>query len=751
MSDKSFNPYVGLRPFTEEENLLFFGRDEQTLELLQRLHSNRFVAVVGSSGSGKSSLIRAGLIPALKGGFLVENSSQWLVAVMKPGQNPMYNLAETILRQINYNIEAPEIQALVKRIKKEGVSALLNTIQPLRINKNANFFLLVDQFEELFRFSMKQTDASHKTEAIDFVNIILKLSEQKHIPFYVVLTMRSDFIGDCAQFFGLPEALNKSQYLVPRLNRLELKKVIEGPAKLYGGKFNTALTSRLINDLGKVKDELPLVQHALMRMWDYEVRVDKSGELDLEDYKQIGGIENALSVHADEALKELKPEEVSLAKSLFQALTTIDENGRKIRRPAQLSYLKKLTGASEDKLKTVINNFIKENRSFLVVGNIGDTGDKLIDISHESLIRHWKILNHWVEEENNAAVQYLGLCDAQLAYSENRKDLLSGKEFEITQEWFKTFEPSKIWAERFNTNFDEKYKDRFDESINYLSNSAKVYNKKKLNARRVKRFKKGILYTVITLLSLGTFYYFTRPITDQKAWDLAVSENTVGSYETYIDSYGKGEYATVAHDSIASLKFKKDLRAFWLEATTLNAVKGYENYLNFAATTRDADGKITGFSKLAKYVSIAQKKIDSLRNSESTTLLDDNAWKIAQSKNRVSSYLNYIKNEKVIGEYDMIAMVKLQEVGKTGFLYAGKANNEQIYEPVFDLIYRNGGEFKDDSMLRVNDIVRTLQNRRIYNDPAVRNESGNLVRQDSIYFVKSVFLQGNAVFVEIIY
>lgn len=743
MSNNSFNPYVGLRPFTDDENLLFFGRDEQTLGLLQRLHSNRFVAVVGSSGSGKSSLIRAGLIPALKGGFLVENSSQWLVAIMKPGQNPMYNLAETIIHQIDPKIETEEIQALVKRIKKEGVSAILDIIEPLRKTKNANFFLLVDQFEELFRFSMKQTDASYKTEAIDFVNIILKLSEQTSIPFYVVLTMRSDFIGDCSQFFGLPEALNKSQYLVPRLNRLELKKVIEGPAKLYGGKFNTALTSRLINDLGKVKDELPLVQHALMRMWDYETNTDKSGELDLEDYNQIGGIENALSKHADEALKELKPDEIPLAKALFQALTTIDENGRKIRRPAKLSDLKKLTNSNDEKLLGVINNFIKNNRSFLIVGKIGDSGDKLIDISHESLIRHWKSLNSWVDEESEAAIQYIRLCDAYLANKEDRKDLLSGREFEIAQEWYDKFKPNKLWASRYN--------DDFDEGMKYLSDSAKIYNIKARNSRRINRIKKGVIYTAITVLCLGVFYYFTRPITDQKAWDVAISENTIKSYEAYIDSYGKGEHASIAQDSIASLKFKRDLNSSWVEANALNAVKGYDNYLNLAATTRDSDGKITGFSKMAKNVELAQKRIDSLRNTESTTELDDTEWKEAEIENSVSSYLNYIRNEKLIGEYDMLAMVKLQDVGKTGYLYSGKVEGDQIYDPVFDLIYRNGGEFKEDSMLRVNDIVRALQNRRIYSNPTVTAASGDLIKQDNIYMVKSINLQGNAVFVEIIY
>lgn len=377
----------------------------------------------------------------------------------------------------------------------------MDIIEPLRKNKNSNFFLLVDQFEELFRFSLKQKDVSYQTEAIDFVNIILKLSEQKQIPFYVVLTMRSDFIGDCAQFFGLPEALNKSQYLVPRLNRLELKKVIEGPAKLYGGVFDTGLTSRVINDLGQVKDELPLVQHALMRIWEYENTINKSGKLDLEDYKQIGGIEKALSKHADEAMRELKPDEVPLAKALFQALTTIDENARKIRRPARLSELKELTQAREERLLGVINNFIKDNRSFLVIDNIGDSGDKLIDISHESLIRHWKSLNSWVDEESEAALQYIRLCDAYVANKENRKDLLSGREFEIAQEWYEKFKPNKLWASRYNYSFDEGMK--------YLSDSAKVYNIKKRNARRIKRIKKEPYIRVLLerLLAFSAIFF----------------------------------------------------------------------------------------------------------------------------------------------------------------------------------------------------------------------------------------------------
>ncbi|MFZ1291379.1 MAG: hypothetical protein WAR79_14890, partial [Melioribacteraceae bacterium] len=338
------NPYVGLRPFEVDESILFFGRNEQTLELLQKLHENHFIAVVGSSGSGKSSLLRAGLIPALKAGYLVDDSDNWLIFIMKPGQNPLYNLVETVLVELKHQPDSNSINTIVKQLKEVGAEVIFKLIEQSGNLKNASFFLLVDQFEELFRITMEQDNLAKNDEAIDFVNIILELAQQTAIPFYVVITMRSDFIGDCAQFFGLPESMNKSQYLVPRLNRVQLKAVIEGPAKLFGGKLEPSLTSRLINELSNVKDELPLLQHALMRMWDFETTVNKSGTIDLEDYQSIGGIEKALSNHADEALVGMSDEDLRITKIIFQSLTTIDENKRKIRRPVLLSKLIELTG-----------------------------------------------------------------------------------------------------------------------------------------------------------------------------------------------------------------------------------------------------------------------------------------------------------------------------------------------------------------------------------------------------------------------
>jgi len=497
-STNKANPYVGLRPFDTDESLLFFGRDDQTLELLQRLHEHSFVAVVGSSGSGKSSLLRAGLIPALAGGFLVNNNDRWKVAIMKPGQHPMYNLAGAILNNLKVDVSSEDINQLIQNIGEFGATAVIDLIATYREEHHFNFFLLIDQFEELFRFSMESGDSIKKDEAIDFVNVFLELSAQKELPFYTVLTMRSDFIGDCSQFHGLPEAMNKSQYLVPRLNRQQLKKVIHGPAKLFGVEFTAYLTSRLLNHLGRVSDELPVLQHSLMRLWDYEAHTSQSAVLDLDDYRSIGGVEQALSIHADEALSELSAKEKKIVRKLFKGLTAIDDYGRKIRKPALLSELAILTDTNSEQLLDVIDHFVKDRRSFLMVQKVADPNDRLVDISHESLIRQWSLLNNWVEEENENSSLYIKLTEAKMEYQSGAKGLLGDLELQKFVEWRDQFEPTEAWANRYELGFND--------CMTYLKESEKAQlEHKKIEKGRIKRMKlltaTSVVLFIVTVIS----------------------------------------------------------------------------------------------------------------------------------------------------------------------------------------------------------------------------------------------------------
>ena len=587
------NPFVGLRPFESHESILFFGRDEQTMELLQRLHQYHFVAVTGSSGCGKSSLIRAGLIPRLKAGYLVDDRDKWMITMMKPGQSPLCNLADAIrnqLNNVNHNLNAT---AFAEEIREQGIEAIMNILNSLWKN-NTNFFLLVDQFEELFRFVLNEREFNKRDEATDFVNILLELSRQPDLPIYVVITVRSDFIGDCAQFYGLPEAMNQSQYIVPRLNRAQLETIIEAPVRLFRDKINPALTAKLLNDVRVIQDELPLLQHALMRIWDHKINVHKSDELDLQDYEFIGGIEKALSNDADEALHGMSEEELGLTKKIFQALTAIDENGRKIRRPARLKDLEAITGANKEQLLTIINRFIEEKRSFLIINKTVNEDDLLIDISHESLIRQWGILSAWVDEEAEACKNYLRLVESARLYQDKKKDWLTGSELQIALQWRKTFNPSGLWAKRYNENFEE--------SIQYLKESERQWKaaqeekeKERLRKLRNQRLFFAAAVVVIIVISWFTIIIYKNNIENKKqlALNYWKSSQTARAENNFLDALHLiAEAADISSDKELIQNLLIDGEAFLPQACLKN-IFSQSDIINSAVFSPDGKWILT--------------------------------------------------------------------------------------------------------------------------------------------------------------
>ena len=227
------NPFPGLRPFKIEESHLFFGREGQSDEVLLKLSKSRFVGVIGPSGSGKSSFIYCGVLPILYGGFLTDSSPNWEVIVTRPGGGPIDNLAEALLKTSrDYN----SADAEDKKIKRTIVSTLLRSsslglveaIQQLRRKDDINYLVLVDQFEELFRFK-DSTDPNSVNESLAFINLLMEAINYEDSPIYVAITMRSDFIGDCAQFPELTRKINDSHYLIPQMTRDQKRRAIEGP------------------------------------------------------------------------------------------------------------------------------------------------------------------------------------------------------------------------------------------------------------------------------------------------------------------------------------------------------------------------------------------------------------------------------------------------------------------------------------------------------------------------------------------
>ncbi len=472
------HPFPGLRPFKYEESQLFFGRDGQVEKMIAKLSAKHFLGVVGTSGSGKSSLVFAGLLPALRSGMMPGAGSNWRIAVLRPGDDPLGNLARALNDPKVFGPAQPEhnqIQtAVTEAMLRRGSRGLCETVRQNTLpgDQTKNLLVVVDQFEELFRYAREARRAHNETydDAAAFVKLLLEAVRpaadgafDQHL--YVMLTMRSDFLGDCGQFWDLPEAINESQYLIPRLTRDQLREVIEGPIALCNARITTRLVNHLLNDIGDRQDQLPILQHALMRTWNYwkaecgrrkAESHDALPPIDLPHYLAVGGLERALSNHAEEALAELDERHQQIAKKLFQSLTEKGEDNREIRRPVELQKLCDVAEASAAEVIRVIETFRAPGRSFLMPPR--DDRPELqaatrIDISHESLIRVWQRLRHWVNEEAEAAATYRRLADVAARRKLGKAEVLSGVDLDAALQWQIDNSPSAVWAERYQYDF----------------------------------------------------------------------------------------------------------------------------------------------------------------------------------------------------------------------------------------------------------------------------------------------------------
>jgi hypothetical protein len=466
-------PYVGLRPFTENESLLFFGREPQVRELLAKLERRqRFTAVLGASGSGKSSLVRAGLIPALHRGALhapagsdASPPCRWNVCTFQPGDAPLANLANALSEDPRWADNSEHAAALSSLAAMLGTSPLALAElyrQKADAFEGQSLLLVVDQFEEIFRYRQRNPD-----EADSFVALLLR-SASEALPIYVVITMRSDFLGNCVTFHGFPEAINSGIYLTPRLAVEQIKSVIVSPLTLAGGSIDPVLANRMLNALSG-DDELPILQHALLCMWQRACSQGRS-EIDADDFNAIcaprqgsvgtaeGGtgpsLSNAIDNHASAIHASLSAGRRRIARQLLLSLVERHE-GRDVRRPQTLRELQQLLPGSEhDDLHAVLDAFRAESAGFVLprAGRaIGD--DDLIDISHESLFRQWQLFRDWLDEEDLDVSELREWQRRATRWEKEGGDLLDDNDRRRAERW-RTRVQSRAHPETWATRYE---------------------------------------------------------------------------------------------------------------------------------------------------------------------------------------------------------------------------------------------------------------------------------------------------------
>ncbi len=487
------NPFPGLRPFGVEESHLFFGREGQSDEVLKKLADNKFVAILGSSGSGKSSFMYCGLVPSLNGGFMTEVGSNWKVVVSRPGGGPIDNLAESLLSRDKSYSSLSEEDKLIKRtiigtVLRSSSLGLVEVIKQLKGDGNENILIVIDQFEELFRFKKIESATSDQDESTAFVNLLLEAVHHFGESIYVTITMRSDFIGECAKFPDLTQMINDSHYLIPQMTRDQKRMAIEGPVAVGGGKISPRLSQQLLNDVGDNPDQLPILQHALMRTWSYWTENRKPDEpMDLRHYNSIGTLKEALSQHANEAYDHLNKREKEICEVMFKALTERGSENQGIRRPTKLGTIAAIAGVTEDEVVHVVNKFREPGRSLLMPPHgIKLESDTVIDISHESLMRIWDRLKRWLDEESRAAEMYTKLAEAAERFQEGRASLWKMPDLQLAINWKEENNPTIVWGQRYNPAFER--------SMVFLDTSIRAWeteqrNKELLQKRKVKFFR----------------------------------------------------------------------------------------------------------------------------------------------------------------------------------------------------------------------------------------------------------------------
>ncbi|MEQ8423156.1 MAG: High-affnity carbon uptake protein Hat/HatR, partial [Cyclobacteriaceae bacterium] len=391
------------------------------------------------------------------------------------------------------------------------------------------------------------------------VNLLMEAVNYEDAPIYVGITMRSDFIGDCAQFPELTRKLNDSHYLIPQMTRDQKRRAVEGPVAVGGANISPRLVQQLLNDLGDNPDQLPILQHALMRTWSYwaNYRDYNDEPVDLKHYEAIGTMSEALSQHANEAFEELDEEQKRICEILFKAITEKRGENFGIRRPTRLSEIAAIADVSEKDVAEVLEKFREPGRSLLTPAHGTELGSKsMIDISHESLMRIWVRLKNWVDDEAEAVQMYLRLAEAAAMYQVGKAGLWRPPDLQLALNWQAKHKPTLVWGQRYHPAFER--------TMVFLEYSRKEFEteqrikeleqKRKLQRARVT----AIVFGSLMVVALMFLVYAIYQQTEAKRQEALAVANAAAATAAQKDTEAQREVAEQQRDAAEQARKEAD-------------------------------------------------------------------------------------------------------------------------------------------------------------------------------------------------
>lgn len=496
------NPFPGLRPFNTGESKFFFGREAEIRDITARLLNNNYVTVLGAAGTGKSSLVSCGVVSKLME-LKSKRSSSWKVVTFRPGNDAFRNLAVALKDEFNDKID--DIEKLLSELQAEGahLSAVLKRIN----TSDDNILIVVDQLEDLFRFADKSLSA--KTEK-DFAGL-LAASIANHTPnIYLILTLRSEFMGECSHIWELARIINNSNYIVPEPDMDCWKEILNGPVNVSEGKIDAALEEKVLNDIRFKNEMFPVLQHTMSRTWSLWHEKGNPGiPITVDDYNNAGTVDNSISLHAEEIYNSFSQREREICAVLFRTITRKGPDGKGIRQAANIETIKLIAGCSHEEFSSVIDKFMSPGSSFITKNN------SLIDIRNECIIHKWKRLREWIDDEAFSKQMYLKISEASALYHQGKKGLYTQPELMEAITWREKFKPVLHWG--------IQYDPAFERALVYLKTSENEYIeeeklKRKLeeNAKKRSAFVTTFSILIISVaVGLAIFAYIQKHRTEK--------------------------------------------------------------------------------------------------------------------------------------------------------------------------------------------------------------------------------------------
>jgi len=508
LPDRPAFPYPGLRPFEMDEWSVFFGRESTVDAIVEHLYEKRMVNVHGRSGEGKSSVVRAGVLPRMVQSH-ARAGLQFRICIARPGRNPLKNLVAE-LAKVEPSVAPLDFYSAL--ILGEGAPDAVAKL--LGLGPRNCLCLLIDQFEELFR----ATPGSPTDEASLVARFLTSFQKAPPENFYLILTMRSDYVGDCARFDGLAETVNSVQYLLPRMNFPNMIRAVVEPAWVFNQSVvSEDLAVMLVAEAMRGADELPLVQHALAQLWRAKTRGKPASErvrLDATDFQEHKSLTDFLSEHADEVYNEAAPDPESqrIVAEAFRALSDMTAEGAIIRRRQDFAALADICRASPETLEAALSPFRAKANAFLTPYLPAAVDSYPLDIGHEALIRNWHRLSGgngqkgWLQREQEDGTTWRVLRAQAARLEKDGQSFLSETAVAEAEQWLATRSPQ--WTKRYGGGFEQV------EALLKKSRQRNDVEKenKKLIETQAKRAKRNarlyFLIPVVSLASLALFCWF---------------------------------------------------------------------------------------------------------------------------------------------------------------------------------------------------------------------------------------------------